>query len=77
MNTIALFARRAVDAPLCGTVSLLLATTFAGFAAGAAAPSGPADALARELVRRAEMTRGVCAVLGGEGELARGAGARE
>jgi len=68
MNTIALFARRVLNAPLCATVPLLLAAMFSSCPAPAA-PPGSADALAREVLRRADMTRGVCAVLSGEGEL--------
>jgi outer membrane protein assembly factor BamB/ubiquinone/menaquinone biosynthesis C-methylase UbiE len=50
-------------------LSLLLAFTGLQFVAAATAANAPEAALARELVQRAGITRGVCAVLGGEGGL--------
>lgn len=67
MNAIAWLTHRWVNALWCGAISLL-PVTMTGLSGWAATPPD-ADALAREVVRRADMTRGVCAVLGGDGEL--------
>jgi outer membrane protein assembly factor BamB len=59
----------AARAALCAAVSLLLMATICTLPSQAASPSADSGALAQALLKRTDTNRGVCAVLGSDGDL--------